>query len=74
MATKFNEKAHEKAEMSFMKKAKAPAALMKGQKTEMARMKDGGKVKSGMNGSCGYKAGGSIDGVAQRGKTRGKGC
>lgn len=74
-------KAHEKAEMAFMKKAKAPASLMKGQKAEMAKMKSGGavkgcgmkmggKVKMGMAGSTGYKAGGSIDGIAQRGKTK----
>lgn len=60
-------KAHEKAEMAFMKKAKAPPSLMKNQKAEMAGMKCGGKVKMGMAGGSGYKAGGSIDGVAQRG-------
>ena len=67
-----------KKEMAFMRKKGAPKFMMKHEKEEAKGMKK--MAKGGM--SCmkrgggvevkGYKKGGSIDGCAQRGKTRGK--
>lgn len=55
-----------KKEVEFMKKKGAPKSMVKHEAAEMAMMKKGGKA---------YSAGGytrSADGVAKKGKTRGK--
>ncbi len=52
-------------ELSFMKKKGAPASMVKHEKAEMG-MKKGGMPK--------FAKGGAIDGIAQKGKTRGKNC
>ena len=61
-------KAMVKKEVSFMKKKGAPKSMIK---HEMAEMKYGGKVKKMAGGglSAGHK---SADGVAVKGKTKGK--
>jgi hypothetical protein len=54
-------------EFSFMKKKGAPASMLKHEKAEMGMpMKKGGMPK--------FAKGGKIDGIAQKGKTRGKNC
>jgi len=56
-------------EVAFMKKKGAPAAMMKHEKAEMMGMKKGGAAKKmGMGGSASSRA----DGVATKGKTKGK--
>ena len=63
-------KAMMKKEVSFMKKKGAPKSMIKHEEAE-AKMKKGGKVKK-------YAAGGlagghkSADGIAKKGKTKGK--
>ena len=57
-------KAMAKKEISFMKKKGAPASMIKHEKAEYG-MKKGGSVSS---------ASSRGDGIAQRGKTRGKMC
>jgi hypothetical protein len=63
-------------EMAFMKKKKAPASMIKHEKAEMMGMKKGGAAKKMMGGGMAYAKGGSAssraDGIAQRGKTKGK--
>jgi len=56
-------------EVAFMKKKGAPAAMMKHEKAEMMGMKKGGAAKKmAMGGSASSRA----DGVATKGKTKGK--
>ena len=56
-------------EVAFMKKKGAPAAMMKHEKAEMMGMKKGGAAKKmAMGGSASSRA----DGIAQKGKTKGK--
>jgi len=56
-------------EVSFMKKKGAPKSMIKHEEAEMGAMKRGGKVKKmAMGGSASSRA----DGVAQKGKTKGK--
>jgi hypothetical protein len=56
-------------EVAFMKKKGAPASMIKHEKSEMMGMKKGGAAKKmAMGGSASSRA----DGVAQRGKTKGK--
>jgi hypothetical protein len=52
-----------KEEVAFMKKKGAPKAMIKHEKAEMKGMKKGGAVKT---------AAPSIDGLAKKGKTKGK--
>jgi hypothetical protein len=76
-----------KKEVAFMKKAGAPKSMVKHEMAEMKGMKAGGAVTKSkaqlnkdrydMGVAATYKAGGSAyrraaDGVAQRGKTKGK--
>ena len=63
-------KAMMKKEVSFMKKAGAPKSMIKHEKAE-AGMKHGGKVKKMAGGglAAGHK---TADGVAKKGKTKGK--
>ena len=56
-------KAMMRKEVEFMQKKGAPKSMLKHEKAE-AGMKRGGKVKK-------YAKGGSIDGIAKRGKTKG---
>jgi hypothetical protein len=80
-------KAMVKKEVAFMKKAGAPKSMLKHEKAEMKGMKAGGAVTKSkaqlnkdrydMGVAATYKGGGSAyrraaDGVAQRGKTKGK--
>ena len=59
-----------KKEVAFMKKKGAPKSMVKHEMAE-AGMKYGGKAKKmSTGGSTGYRK--AADGVAQRGKTRGK--
>ena len=62
-------------EIGFMKKAGAPKSMIKHEKAEMG-MKKGGAAKKMMGGGMAYAKGGSAssraDGIAQRGKTKGK--
>ena len=56
-------------EVAFMRKKGAPAAMMKHEKAEMMGMKKGGAAKKmAMGGSASSRA----DGVATKGKTKGK--
>jgi hypothetical protein len=56
-------------EVAFMKKKGAPASMIKHEKAEMMGMKKGGAAKKmAMGGSASSRA----DGVAQKGKTKGK--
>jgi hypothetical protein len=55
-------------EMAFMKKKGAPASMMKHEKAEMMGMKKGGMKKMAAGGSASSRA----DGIAQKGKTKGK--
>ena len=63
-------------EVAFMKKKKAPASMIKHEKAEMMGMKKGGAAKKMMGGGMAYAKGGSAssraDGIAQKGKTKGK--
>ena len=61
-------KAMVKKEVSFMKKKGAPASMIKHEESEMKR---GGKVKKMASGglTSGHK---SADGIARKGKTKGK--
>ena len=61
-------KAMVKKEVSFMKKKGAPASMIKHEEAEMKR---GGKVKKMASGglTSGHK---SADGIARKGKTKGK--
>ena len=56
-------------EVAFMKKKGAPASMMKHEKAEMMGMKKGGGVKKM---AAGGSASSRADGIAQRGKTKGK--
>jgi len=58
-------KAKERKHVAAMKKAGVPKKIVREEEQE-AGMKKGG--------CCKMKKGGSIDGIAQRGKTRGKVC
>jgi hypothetical protein len=62
-------------EMNFMKKKGAPKSMIKHEMAE-AGMKKGGATKKMMGGGMAYAKGGSAskraDGVAQKGKTKGK--
>ena len=61
-------KAMVKKEVGFMKKAGAPKSMIKHEMAEMKGMKKGGKA---------YSAGGytrAADGIAKKGKTKGKWC
>ena len=64
-------KAMVKKEVSFMKKAGAPKSMIKHEAAEMGAMKKGGKVKKYAAGglTAGHK---SADGIASKGKTKGK--
>ena len=56
-------------EVAFMKKKGAPAAMMKHEMAEAKGMKKGGAAKKmAMGGSASSRA----DGIAQKGKTKGK--
>ena len=57
-------KAMMKKEVSFMKKKGAPKSMIKHEEAEAKAMKKGGKVAK-------YAKGGSIDGCAMKGKTKG---
>ena len=58
-------------EMAFMKKKGAPKSMIKHEAAEMGAMKKGGKVKKMATGglAAGHK---SADGIAKKGKTKGK--
>ena len=56
-------------EVAFMKKKGAPASMMKHEKAEMMGMKKGGATKKM---AAGGAASSRADGVAQKGKTKGK--
>ena len=58
-------------EIAFMKKKGAPASMIKHEKSEMMGMKKGGKAKKMASGglTAGHK---SADGIASKGKTKGK--
>jgi len=56
-------------EVAFMKKKGAPASMMKHEKAEMMGMKKGGATKKMVAGGA---ASSRADGVAQKGKTKGK--
>lgn len=60
-----------KKEVSFMKKKGAPKSMIKHEEAEMGMMKKGGKVKKMAGGglAAGHK---SADGIAHKGKTKGK--
>ena len=64
-------KAMMKKEVAFMKAKKAPKAMVKHEMAEMKGMKYGGKAKKMASGglAAGHK---SADGIATKGKTRGK--
>ncbi len=69
-------------EMNFMKKKGAPKSMIKHEMAEagMKKMASGGSAlakhaaKPASQAHAGLKSGGAVDGVAQRGKTRGKMC
>lgn len=68
-----------KKEVSFMKKKGAPKSMIKHEEAEMAGMKKGGMAKYAKGGTVGASKMGSVrtaapsrDGIAERGKTRGK--
>lgn len=72
-------KAMMKKEVAFMKKKGAPKSMVKHEESEMADKMGRALVKKGAAGRAmmGYKAGGSVfrraaDGVATKGKTKGK--
>ena len=71
-------KAMVKKEVSFMKKKGAPKSMVKHEEAEMAGMKKGGMAKYAKGGMTSSKMGAvktaapSRDGVAERGKTKGK--
>ena len=58
-------------EVSFMKKKGAPASMIKHEKAEMMGMKKGGGVKASSMGAV-RTAAPSRDGIAMKGKTKGK--
>lgn len=64
-------KAMVKKEVGFMKKKGAPKSMIKHEEAEMGAMKRGGKVKKMASGglTSGHK---SADGIAKKGKTKGK--
>ena len=64
-------KAMMKKEVSFMKKKGAPASMMKHEMAEATGMKKGGMTKKMASGglASGHK---SADGIASKGKTKGK--
>ena len=64
-------KAMVKKEVSFMKKKGAPKSMIKHEAAEMGAMKRGGSVKKMASGGLtgGHK---SADGIARKGKTKGK--
>lgn len=64
-------KAMVKKEVGFMKKKGAPKSMIKHEEAEMGAMKRGGKVKKMASGglTAGHK---SADGIAKKGKTKGK--
>ena len=64
-------KAMVKKEVGFMKKKGAPKSMIKHEEAEMGMMKRGGKVKKMASGglTSGHK---SADGIAKKGKTKGK--
>ena len=73
-------KAMVKKEMAFMKKKGAPASMIKHEKAEagMKKMATGGMTSLAKHASMpaskahkGLKSGGAVDGIAQRGKTKG---
>ena len=65
-------------EVAFMKKKGAPKSMIKHEESEMAGMKKGGMAKYAKGGMTASKMGAvktaapSRDGVAERGKTKGK--
>jgi hypothetical protein len=62
-------------EISFMKKKGAPASMIKHEKAEMGGMKKmaaGGMAKKMMGGAKGGSASARADGIAKKGKTKGK--
>ena len=69
-------------EMNFMKNKGAPKSMIKHEMAEagMKKMASGGSAlakhaaKPASQAHAGLKSGGAVDGVAQRGKTRGKMC
>ena len=71
-------KAMMKKEVAFMKKKGAPAAMLKHEKAEMKGMKSGGKAYAKGGSVAASKMGAvktaapSRDGIATKGKTRGK--
>lgn len=72
-------KAMVKKEVSFMKKKGAPKSMVKHEEAEMAGMKKGGMAKYAKGGTVGASKMGAVrtaapsrDGVAERGKTKGK--
>lgn len=72
-------KAMMKKEVSFMKKKGAPKSMVKHEEAEMAGMKKGGMAKYAKGGSVGMTKMGAVktaapsrDGVAVKGKTKGK--
>ena len=72
-------KAMVKKEVSFMKQKGAPKSMIKHEAAEMGAMKKGGMAKYAKGGSVTTMgsvrtAAPSRDGIAQRGKTRGKIC
>ena len=64
-------KAMMKKEVGFMKKAGAPKSMIKHEESEMKGMKKGGSVKPSAMGKV-KTAAPSRDGVAVKGKTKGK--
>ena len=72
-------KAMVKKEVSFMKKKGAPKSMIKHEAAEMGGMKKGGMAKYANGGTVGASKMGAVktaapsrDGVAERGKTKGK--
>ncbi len=68
-----------KKELSFMEKKGAPKSMIKHEKAEMKGMKKGGMAKYAKGGTVGASSMGAVktaapsrDGVAVKGKTRGK--
>ena len=68
-----------KKEVSFMKKKGAPKSMIKHEAAEMGGMKKGGMAKYAKGGTVGASKMGAVktaapsrDGVAERGKTKGK--
>ncbi len=68
-----------KKEIKFMEKKGAPKSMIKHEKAEMAGMKKGGMAKYAKGGTVGASKMGAVktaapsrDGVAERGKTKGK--